>query len=342
MTDIEEIERRFKETTGLEHIDLSVPHIEKGEGQQQWTSEEQRTELGFVTTPLWLADLMLEPQMETLTPEEATCEACSGCGQITIRMMRKLYTKFPNMDVRNWLKYHHTFTELSFANVACLIYIFGPNINVYAGDTLKIKYSKQTNEENGILFFDEKKKQWENIPYLVENLEEHKDNLNEIWEIMKKLDYHLNSLKESPSSIQLPPKQRKEEKQMKKEATKGKMPPAAKLGLQEREEKKRRGEIDLDQERRDRAARLRRLIEFHKKAVKKAEEKVEEAKRIVEVHKAHLHDTQVALERILEAKARNEFKKTMSSLTVAQMKKLQDIINSGIIGRNGEDLRDEL
>ena len=48
------IESRFKEVTGLTHLDLSIPHFSKGDNQQQKTSKSDYRNFGFVTTPLWL------------------------------------------------------------------------------------------------------------------------------------------------------------------------------------------------------------------------------------------------------------------------------------------------
>ena len=44
--DIESIESRFKEVTGLTHLDLSVPHFQKGDDQQQKTTKEEYKKFG--------------------------------------------------------------------------------------------------------------------------------------------------------------------------------------------------------------------------------------------------------------------------------------------------------
>ena len=80
MTVIESIESRFKEVTGLTHLDLSVPHFSRGDNQQQPTTKEEYKKFGFVATPLWLVDEMIEPQIPNLTFTSTTCDACSGCG----------------------------------------------------------------------------------------------------------------------------------------------------------------------------------------------------------------------------------------------------------------------
>lgn len=197
---IDEIESRFKEVTGLTHLDLSVPHFQRGDNQQQPTTKEEYKKFGFVTTPLWLVDEMLEPQIPNLTLTSTTCDACSGCGQFSIRLMRKMYNKIREMgaseDKANiwiqkvWLSKLHYFTEFQFSNVAKLIYIFGPQINVYAGDSLNMKYAKV--EDHGLLFFNEKRKEWLNIPDLQPEVEKRKDDLDALVTLFKVLETNWN------------------------------------------------------------------------------------------------------------------------------------------------------
>ena len=200
MATIESIESRFKEVTGLTHLDLSIPHFQKGDNQQQTTTKEEYKKFGFVTTPLWLVDEMLEPQIPNLTLTSTTCDACSGCGQFSIRLMRKMYNKIREMgaseDKANvwiqkvWLSKLHYFTEFQFSNVAKLIYIFGPQINVYAGNSLNMKYAKEN--ERGLLFFNEKQKQWLNIPNLYPEVEKRKDDLDALVTLFKILEVNWN------------------------------------------------------------------------------------------------------------------------------------------------------
>ena len=186
--DIELSESRFKEVTGLVDIDLSLPSIPRGLDSRQKTSKESTKTMGFVPTPLWLVDEMLEPEMDKLDFNSTTCDACAGCGQFSIRLMRKLYNKFLGMGVikekvdcwieKCWLQKQHWFTEFQFTNVAKLIYIFGPTINVYVGDSLNMKYAKEN--EKGLLFFNEKSKEWLNILNLYPEVEKRKDSLSDL------------------------------------------------------------------------------------------------------------------------------------------------------------------
>lgn len=40
------IESRFKEVTGLTHLDLSTPHFQKGDNQQQATTKDEYKKFG--------------------------------------------------------------------------------------------------------------------------------------------------------------------------------------------------------------------------------------------------------------------------------------------------------
>ena len=185
---ISEIESRFKEVTGLSNIDLSLPTIPRGIDSQQKTTKEQYRTHGWVCTPLWLVDEMLEPEIPNLTLTSTTCDACSGCGQFSIRLMRKLHDKFINMGIIKekvnawitsvWLPKLHYFTEFQFSNVAKLIYIFGTSINVYVGDSLNMKYAGDN--DSGLLFFNAKEKKWVNLPNLMPYILPIKDDLNSL------------------------------------------------------------------------------------------------------------------------------------------------------------------
>ena len=196
MTGIETIESRFKEVTDLTHLDLSTPHFERGDNQQQKTTKQQFKDFGWVCTPLWLVDEMLEPEISNLSLTSTTCDACAGCGQFSIRLMRKLYDKFIKMGVveekvnawvtKVWLPKLHYFTEFQFSNVAKLIYIFGPSINVYIGDSLNMKYSGEN--ESGLLFFNPKTKKWVNLPNLMPYIMPIKDDLNALLQLFSALE----------------------------------------------------------------------------------------------------------------------------------------------------------
>ena len=109
--------------------------------------------------PLFLVDIMILMKFKELNVESKTCDLCAGYGQFTIRLMRMLFNKF-HMNVEDWLKNFHTLTELQMESCAMLVYIFGPDINLYKGDSLKLEHSDEN--DRGILFFNEEKKCWYN------------------------------------------------------------------------------------------------------------------------------------------------------------------------------------
>jgi hypothetical protein len=183
---ITEIENRFKEITLLSEMDLSKYPINKADytDQQQKTSKEAAKERGYITTPIFLVDAMISLKYKELTPELQTCDLCAGeAGQFTIRLMRMLYNKF-NMDVNKWLKNNHTLVELYLSACAKLVYIYGPNINLYCGDATKLGLVGE--EDTGIIFFDGKT--WKSNQYVNQLL-----TYPKICKSIKALDFIFNN-----------------------------------------------------------------------------------------------------------------------------------------------------
>lgn len=135
---IDEYENRFKKVTGLEHIDLNQYNIPRSSDQQQEFDKEHKDKFGFVPTPLYLVDDMIDSVIDSITPNSITCDACAGYGQFTIRLMRKLVTRFPDIDIQHWLENNHTFTEIDEDNIRHLKNIFGNGIRILDGDTRNI------------------------------------------------------------------------------------------------------------------------------------------------------------------------------------------------------------
>ena len=202
---IDQMEKRFKEIADLHNIDLTKSLIRKSDYQIQQvkTRKEKSKKFGEVFTPLFLVDIMILMKFKEMTPETKTCDLCSGYGQFTIRMMRMLYNKF-HMNVEEWLKNIHTLTELQMESCAKLVYIFGPDINLYAGDSLKLEHSDEN--DKGILFFDEETKKWYNNELVDEliHIKYVKNNLklltfifenNQNFEKLQKLKERLNEVK---------------------------------------------------------------------------------------------------------------------------------------------------
>lgn len=183
---LEEIEKRFKECTELTDIDLSKTPIKKTDfkEQKQKTIKELSDRFGFVPTPIFLVDAMIYMKYKDINETTTTCDLCAGCGQYTIRLLRML-NNIKHIDPIQFLEKNHTITELQLRNCSALVYIFGPNINLYCGDSLNLKYSNEADE--GILFFDEKEKIWKKNEIIDQLLEKNivKNNikiLNSIFE----------------------------------------------------------------------------------------------------------------------------------------------------------------
>lgn len=165
---INEIEKRFLEISNLQ-IDLSKSIIRKADypKQQVTTRKDKSKEFGEVFTPLFIVDTMIALKFNDVKPTSQTCDLCAGYGQFTIRLMRRLFNTY-NIDVLEWLKKYHTLTELQLESCAKLVYIFGPDINLFCGDSMKIGAAKDT--DFGILFYDEKNKNWYNNDLVTELL----------------------------------------------------------------------------------------------------------------------------------------------------------------------------
>ena len=202
---IDQMEKRFKEIADLHNIDLTKSLIRKSDYQIQQvkTRKEKSKKFGEVFTPLFLVDIMILMKFKEMTPETKTCDLCSGYGQFTVRMMRMLYNKF-HMNVEEWLKNIHTLTELQMESCAKLVYVFGPDINLYAGDSLKLEHSDEN--DKGILFFNEETKKWYNNELVDEliHIKYVKNNLklltfifenNQNFEKLQKLKERLNEVK---------------------------------------------------------------------------------------------------------------------------------------------------
>jgi len=202
---IDQIETRFKEIANLHDIDLSKSLIRKSDYpiQQVKTRKDRSKEFGEVFTPLFLVDIMILMKFKELNVESKTCDLCAGYGQFTIRLMRMLFNKF-HMNVEDWLKNIHTLTELQMESCAKIVYIFGPDINLYAGNSLKLEHSDEN--DRGILFFNEKTKKWYNNELVDEliHIKMVKNNLklltfifenNQNFEKLQKLKERLNEVK---------------------------------------------------------------------------------------------------------------------------------------------------
>lgn len=177
LTELEMIEKRFKEVTGLNELNMSMFPIKKDDftNQHQKTDKDKQKMNGFIATPIHLVDQMVNENADKSLAEGASkikkgkdwssCDYCAGCGQFTVRILRCMKNKY-NIDPTevNYLQKHHTLVELDPDNCAELIYIFGPKINLFAGDALKL--NKALDEDTGVLFFNKETDSWEHNFFL--------------------------------------------------------------------------------------------------------------------------------------------------------------------------------
>lgn len=198
---LQQIEQRFKQITKLD-IDLSKFPIKREDykEQKQKTIKELSDKYGFVPTPIFLVDTMIAMKHKRFTKESVTCDYCAGCGQYSVRLLRYI-TNIHKMDINQFLQNQHYFTQLQLENCAMLVYIFGPNINLYVGDSKNLKYSDQ--DDKGILFFNEDEQRWEHndlIDKLIQKdiIKNNKDYLSFIFNNYKdkgKIIEFLNNIK---------------------------------------------------------------------------------------------------------------------------------------------------
>lgn len=151
MKTVEEMEKRFLEVSGLD-LDLSVFPLDESTNSQMKVDKEKSDQFGEVFTPLWLVDKMiLKAGVKKLHESKSTLDLCAGYGQFTIRMIRSLANYDPDFDVLRWLKENHTFIELQLESAYKILYVFGTDINLLIGDSLKIK---EVIKWDGVNYFD--------------------------------------------------------------------------------------------------------------------------------------------------------------------------------------------
>jgi len=160
MSDIEDIEKRFLEISGLK-CDLSKFPLKPDDIKNNIKiNKDKSNQFGEVFTPLWLVDKMiLKSGIEKLQESKSTLDLCAGWGQFTIRMIRALANYDKDFDVYKWLKENHTFIELQPESAYKLLKIFGIDINLFIGDALKIR---EVTKWDGIYIY---KDYWKEVPF---------------------------------------------------------------------------------------------------------------------------------------------------------------------------------
>lgn len=129
-------ERRFSKVSGIEE-DLSIyplhPHLDTSVE----TNKDKSKQFGEVFTPLWLVDEMID--QTDVHAGVSTLDLCAGYGQFSIRLLRKLYNQDPrNFNHNEFIKRTHSFSELQLSSCYKILRVFGPNINLFIGDSKEL------------------------------------------------------------------------------------------------------------------------------------------------------------------------------------------------------------
>ena len=168
MYTMEDIEARFKQVTGIT-TDMTVFPITDGTGTQQQTNEKDRKKYGFVTTPLNLADYMVQQTLSNIDGRSYTdllsssdgmkqfmkhgyIDLCCGCGQFGIRILRAVVNAArgrEDFSLQQFLRDKLLFIELNPECVAKAIYVFHGDLNIMIGNAMKVNMDGET---NGFLF----------------------------------------------------------------------------------------------------------------------------------------------------------------------------------------------
>lgn len=157
---IEDIEKRFKEVSGI-NTDISIYPLVQQDDLQVETRKDKSKEHGEVFTPLWLVDKMIDQvPKKRFKKILKTLDPCSGYGQFTIRLIRKYYSIHGECFDLDLFFEKHWMTELQPSSAYKLLYIFGNKINIAVGDTMRI--SELHDDARGIYFYSEQKNKWEN------------------------------------------------------------------------------------------------------------------------------------------------------------------------------------
>lgn len=161
------IEDRFKVVCGLGG-NLSKYPLSFDDDVQFDTDKEKSRVFAEVFTPLHIVDQMLDtiPQMSMTTNN---LDLCSGCGQFSIRILRKLYEVHgEKLDIGSYLKKHHYFSELQISSCFKLMWIFSSDINLFIGDSLQL--GKLSEGSKGIWYYLEDLGEWICITSLVKTI----------------------------------------------------------------------------------------------------------------------------------------------------------------------------
>ena len=194
---LQQYEQRFLEVANLD-TDIKIYPITQTENTQVETDKEKSNEFSEVFTPLWLVDNMIEKlEFDWTNDSKQTLDLCSGYGQFTIRMLRKKYSVLgESFDIDKFLNDTHWFNELQISSCFKLLYIFGNNINICIGDSMKLL--RLDNDDSGILYYYSEtntKGAWINIDAFINKLLNKYNTIDMCDKFSNRLEKELNMVK---------------------------------------------------------------------------------------------------------------------------------------------------
>jgi hypothetical protein len=164
---LELIEERFKVVSTLGG-DLSRFPLKKTDDVHFDTDKEKSRTFAEVFTPLYIVDEMLNT-VPGMSPTTSNLDLCSGYGQFSIRMLRKLYEENgEGFDVGRYLTKQHFFAELQISSCYKLLWIFSTHINLAIGDALQL--GRLPKGARGVWYYLEPLGEWVDVTGFVRGL----------------------------------------------------------------------------------------------------------------------------------------------------------------------------
>lgn len=168
MTDeLTKIEERFKVLCRIGG-DLSKFPLSELDDVEFDTDKDKSREFAEVFTPLYIVDRMVN-LIPSMTQNKTVHDLCSGYGQFSIRVLRRLYQRHSiNFKIKKYLKDQLYFSELQLSSCFKLLWIFSTDINLYIGNALRL--GKLPPNAKGIWYLMEKADEWVNVTKLVKHV----------------------------------------------------------------------------------------------------------------------------------------------------------------------------
>ena len=161
---IERIENRFKIVNRLS-CDLTCFPIK--EDVQFDTNKDKSRDFAEVFTPINIVDEMINI-IPNIDLNSKSIDLCSGYGQFSVRLIRKMFEDFDDWFSVNKFFSNHLFNELQISSCCKLLWIFGSNINLAIGDALKL--ARLPKKAKGIWYYVEEIDEWVDLTYIIKKI----------------------------------------------------------------------------------------------------------------------------------------------------------------------------